>query len=242
MSRTIALSMSLMLILLGVLSLDFEAQIVEAGNTIKAGDWIKYNVTTSPMLEGEEVPTWMKFEFTNIEGTNATVKATIHLSSGQEMQYNGNIDVVSGSETGLVIPSNSAIGDSVHIAGYKNITIEEEATLAYTGVNRTVVKATFSNSTDYYAGVWDKQTGIRLEDQVTKHDSSTSVPLTTTTIFKISNTNIWQTRVNENEAYPYQNIFYAAIILLVVAVPLIFWRIRMKKPQRRIHRRAVRIS
>jgi hypothetical protein len=240
MNRTLALSVSLTLILCGLLGLQFEAQIVEADDTIKVGDWIKYDVTTSPILEGEDVPTWVKFEFINIEGTNATVKATIHLSSGQEMQYNGNIDVVSGSETGLIIPSNSTIGDSVYIAGYENITIDGEATLAYTGVNRTVVKATFSNSTDNYAGVWDKQTGIRLEDQVTKYDSSTTVPITMTTIFKISNTNIWQTGLNENEAYPYQNIFYLAIILVVVAITLMFLRTRKKKPRRRIQKRAVR--
>jgi hypothetical protein len=231
MNRILALTMSLMLVLVGIFGSRFEARIVAAGSTIEAGDWIKYDVTTSPTLEGEEVPTWMKFEFTNIEGTNATLKATIHLSSGQEEEYSGTIDITSGSDTSLIIRSNSTIGDSVYISGYGKITIEGEATLIYTGVNRTVVKASFSNSTEYYAGFWDRQTGIRLEDKVVKYDTSTGTPITTTTIFKISNTNIWQTRLDEYN--PFQNIFYLVLILGVIAIPVTFLWTRKKKTRAR---------
>lgn len=237
MSRIFALTMSLMLILVGIFGLQVQAQIGDASGTIEAGDWVKYEVTITPVLEGEIFLTWVKFEFMNIEGTNATLKATTHLSSGEEREYNGTIDIISGSDTGLIISSNSTVGDSVHISGYEKITIESEATLAYTGVNRTVVKASFSNSTDYYAGFWDKQTGIRLEDRVTKYDTSTSTPTTTTTIFKISDTNIWQTRLNEYN--PYQNVFYLVLILVVIAVPVTFVWTRKKKT-RRIRKRSTR--
>lgn len=173
----------------------------------------------------------------NIEGTNATLKATMHLSSGEEREYNGIIDIISGSDTGLIIPSNSTIGDSVHISGYDKMTIESEATLTYTGVNRTAVKASFSNSTDNYAGLWDKQTGIRLEEQVAKYDTSTGTPTTTTTIFKISDTSIWQTQLNEYN--PYQNVFYLALILMVIVILVTFLWTRKKKT-RRIRKRPTR--
>ncbi len=237
MSRILALTMDLILVLAVVFGLLGQAQIGEANGTIKIGDWIKYEVTITPVLEGEDFLTWVKFEFMSIEGANATLKATTHLSSGEEREYNGTIDLVSGSDTGLIIPSNSAVGDSVHISGYEKITIESEATLTYTGVNRTVVKASFSNSTDGYTGFWDKQTGIRLEDRVSKYDTSTGTPTTTTTIFKISDTNIWQTRLNEYN--PYQDAFYFALILVVIAVPVTFLWTRKKKT-RRIRRRSTR--
>ncbi len=238
MSRILALATSLMLVLIGMLCLHVQAQIGKASATIKAGDWVKYEVTITPILEGEDFPTWVKFEFISIEGTNATLKATMHLSSGHEQEYNGTIDILSGSETGLIISSNSTIGDPVYISGYESITIESEATLTYTGVNRTVVKGSFSNSTDYYAGFWDKQTGVRLEDQVTKYDTSTGTSVTTTTVYKISDTNIWQTRLNEYN--PYQNVLYLVLILVVVTVPVTFLWTRKKKTRRRIRKRSTR--
>lgn len=227
MNRALVLITSLMLVLEGVFGLPGLAQTGRANGTIKVGDWIKYEVIITPVLEGEDSPTWVKFEFTNIEGTNATLKAIMHLTSGEEREYNGTIDVISGSGTGLIIPANSAIGDSVHVAGYENITIESEETLTYTGVNRTAVRASFSNSTDHYSSIWDKQKGIRLENQVSKLDTSTGKPTTTTTIFKINDTNIWQTQLNEYN--PYQNVFYLALILVVTAVLVAFLWTRKKK-------------
>lgn len=230
MSRILALTTSLMLILIGIFSSPGQAQIGEASGTIEAGDWIKYDVTTTPIFEGEVFLTWMKFEFINIEGTNATLKATAHLSSGEEREYNGAIDIISGSDTGLIIPVNSTIGDSVHISGYEKITIQSEEALTYTGVTRTAVKASFSNSTDHYTGSWDKQTGMRLEEQISRYDTSTSKPMTVTTIFKISDTNIWQTRLDTNN--PNQNVSYLALILALIAVPIVFLWTRKKKTRR----------
>ena len=230
MSRILALATSLMLILMGIFSSPGQALIGEASGTIKAGDWITYDVTTTPIFEGEVFLTWMKFEFISVEGTNATLKATTRLSSGEEKEYGGIIDVVSGSDTGLVIPVNSTIGDSVQISGYENITIQSEEALTYTGVTRTAVKASFSNSTDRYTGSWDKQTGMRLEEQISRYDTSTSKPMTVTTIFKISDTNIWQTRLDTYN--PNQNVSYLALILALIAVPMVFLWTRKKKTRR----------
>jgi hypothetical protein len=237
MSRILALTTSLILILIGIFSSPSQTQIGEASGTIKAGDWIKYDVTTTPIFEGEVFMTGMKFEFTNIEGTNATLEATAHLSSGEEREYTGTIDIISGSDTGLIIPVNSTIGDSVHISGYEKITIQSEEALTYTGVTRTAVKAGFSNSTDHYTGSWDKQTGIKLEEQISRYDTSTSKPMTVTTTFKISDTNIWQTRLDTNN--PYQNVFYLALILALIAIPITFLWTRKKKT-RRIRKRPTR--
>ncbi len=219
--------MVLVFALAWALLLQFGAQTAKADGEIEDGDWVVYDVTTSPILEGEDVPEWMRFEFTNIEGTNATLKATIHFSSGQEQEYSGIIDVTSGSDTGLIISPNLTIGDRVHISGYGEITIEDETTLVYTGVNRTVVKASFSNSTEYYTGSWDKQTGIRLEEEVVRNDTSTGTPIITTTIFRIANTNIWRTRLNEDNLY--QSILLLLLVLAVTAISVLFLRVRKKK-------------
>jgi len=173
-----------------------------------------------------------KIEFINIEGTNLTIQTTKNLSDGDEWNQITTIDIVFGSNAGLIISSNLKIGDSVNISGYGNISIEGETTVIYTGVNRITVFASYSNSTDYLNCFWDKQTGIILEQNITKNES--------TTYFKVVETNIWETRLDD---YPsYQNVFYLVIILTVVLIPLILLRMRKKRPRRLIRNRTVRIK
>jgi len=223
MSRKLALAISLALVLLGILGVEVEARNVETSGTIKAGDWIKYEVTISPTLHGEITPTWVKFEFLSVEGTNATVRATMRLSDGTENIEMTTVDIVSGSGTGLIIPSNSKTGDHIYISGQGNITIDGETTVTYTGVNRTAVYASVSNSGNYFACYWDKQTGIMLEQRNTINDS--------TTIYKVNDTNMWQTQSRERPPDP--TVFYVMIIIVAIVVVVIFLRTRKKKPRRR---------
>ncbi|UCH37736.1 MAG: hypothetical protein JSV76_00720 [Candidatus Bathyarchaeota archaeon] len=186
--------------------------------SLETGNWVKYDVTIEPLLEGEVVPTWILYEFISVEGTNATVRVTIHLSDGDEWDGLTSIDVVSGSHTGLIIPSNSEIGDSVHISDYGTLSIEGIGTSTYTGVTRTVMLATFSNSTTSLTYYWDEQTGVMLEQNISKDEI--------TTYWKIRDTNIWQTRITVHSSY--QNFLYFGIILAIV-LPSIFFLRRRKK-------------
>lgn len=227
MSRKLALAISLALVFLAVSGVEIEVQSVEAAETFEAGDWIKYEVTITPTLQGEINPTWVRFEFLSVEGTNATVEATMHLSDGTEKIETMTADIVSGSDTELIIPSNSKTGDSIYISNQGNITIEDETTLTCTGVERTAVHATSSNSTHYFACYWDKQTGIMLEERNTIDD--------TTTIYRVKDTNMWQTKSSERPLDP--TVLYAIITVVAIVVALILLRMRNKKPRRRTHRK-----
>lgn len=226
MNRKLALTISLTLVFLVMLSVEVKVQGVEAGETIEAGDWIKYEVTITPTLHGEITPTWVRFEFLSVEGTNATVQATMRLSDGTERIETMTVDIVSGSDTGLIISSNSKTGDSIYISGQGNITIDGETTLTYTGVSRTAVYASSSNSTNYFACYWDKQTGIMLEQRNTINDS--------TTIYKVKDTNMWQTQ--SRELFD-PTVFYIMIIVVAIIVAVMFLRTRKKKPRRRARRK-----
>jgi hypothetical protein len=227
MNRKLALAISLTLVFLAMLGVEIEIQSVEAAETFEAGDWIKYEVTITPTLQGEITPTWVRFEFLSVEGTNATVEATMHLSDGTEKIETMTADTVSGSDTELIIPSNSKTGDSIYISNQGNITIEDVTTLTYTGVERTAVHASSSNSTHDFACYWDKQTGIMLEERNTIDD--------TTTIYRVNDTNMWQTQSRERPPYP--TILYVIILVAAIVVALIFLRTRKKKPRRRTHRK-----
>jgi hypothetical protein len=225
MARKLVLAMSLAIVLLGMCArVEVEARSVEAGGTIKAGDWIKYEVTITPTLHGEITPTWVKFEFLSVEGTNASVQATMRLSDGTEKIEMMTIDIMSGSGTGLIIPSNSKTGDSIYISDQGNITLDGETILTHTGVDRPAVYASFSNSGNYFNCYWDKETGIMLEQRNTIIDS--------TTIYVAKDTNMWQTQSNERSPDP--TVFYVMIIAAAIVVAVIFFRTR-KKPRRRAH-------
>ena len=227
MSRKLVLTMGLTLVLIGMLSVVVKVQRVEASGIIKAGDWIKYEVTTTGELPGETIPTWVKLEFLSVEGANATVQATMRLSDGTKIINTTTVDIVSGADTGFIIPSDSKTGDSIYISGHGNITIDGENTLAYTGVDRSVVYASFWDSGDYFAYYWDKQTGIMLEQRKTSNG--------TTTIFKVKDTNMWQTQPSELLLDP--TVFYVMIIVvaivLAIVVAVMFLRTRKKKKPRR---------
>lgn len=225
MARKLVLAMSLAIVLLGMCArVEVEARSTEAGGTIKVGDWIKYEVTITPTLHGEITPTWVKFEFLSVEGTNASVQATMRLSDGTEKIEMMVIDIMSGSGTGLIIPSNSKTGDSIYISDQGNITLDGETILTHTGVDRPAVYASFSNSGNYFNGYWDKETGIMLEQRNTIIDS--------TTIYVAKDTNMWQTQSNERSPDP--TVFYVMIIAVAIVVAVIFFRTR-KKPRRRAH-------
>ena len=227
MNRKLASAISFTLLFLAMLGVEVEVQSVEAGGIFEAGDWIKYEVTITPTIQGEITPIWVRFEFLSVEETNATVEAKMLLSDGVEETETMTVDTVSGSGTGLIIPSDSKTGDSIYISNQGNITIEGEATLTCTGVERRAVHASSSNSTRYFAGYWDKQTGIMLEELNTIDY--------TTTVCRVIDTNMWQTRSLENP--PDATVLYIITIVAATIVALTLLGTRKKKPRRHINRK-----
>lgn len=217
------MAICLVLVFFGMLCQSTSIMVIEASSIIEAGSFVRYEVAITSILEGVVTPTGVNFEFIDIDGTNATISSTIYFSDGEQWDSTTTFDIESGSSTGFIIPSNSKIGDSIPIDGYGNISIEGETTSIYTGVNRTTVFTRYSNSTDSLVYFWDKPTGIMLEQNSTKFES--------TMFWKIIDTNIWQTQ--QNDYSPYQNIIYIVIILVVILSLIIYLRIRKKRPRRR---------
>jgi len=222
-NRHLPVVICVVLVCMGLLWQGTTVEGVEVGAPIEAGHFIRYEITITPILEGVVTPTWMKFAFTTIEGTNATIQSTMHLSDGEEWDATTSFDMVSGSSTGVLIPANTTIGDAVLIAGYGMMVVEGETPSIYTGVQRTTVWARYSNATDSLVCVWDKPTGILLAQNSTKNEG--------TMRWKVLETNIWQTQREDDQ--PYQTLVYGGIVLGALLALVLYLRTRKKKSRRR---------
>ena len=100
MSGQIPVAICLVLVFSGMLCQSTNIKVIEANIIIEAGNFIKYEIMIIPILEGEVTPTWIKFEFINIDGTNATISSTMHFSDGHEWDSITTFDIASGSSTG----------------------------------------------------------------------------------------------------------------------------------------------
>ncbi len=149
---------------------------------VKAGDWVKYDVTGN--FSGMTNFEWMKIEFTKVEGTNVTVKATVRMTSGTETSQDMSFDIGS-SEGGLagigfVIPANLDVGDTVSFSG-TNIGLTAQTTRTYGGASRTVVGIAYSMPGLVSAAVfWDKATGILLEASMSYGSQSLKIMASST--------------------------------------------------------------
>jgi len=195
---------------------------VVAGDVgIKAGDWIKFEYTITGLPAGQPYVEWSKLEFLSVEGTNATVRSTMHGSDGTEQSDTVSVDVVSGGEVpGFsrgIISANLTTGDSFYITGYGhviNVTIEGETTKTYAGANRTVVYASFSRDEAQLTYYWDKLTGVVVEASVTYSGIISTV--------KATETNMW-------EATTVRILWWPWIIVAVAAVGLVIFFVRRKR-------------
>jgi len=190
---------------------------------VKAGDWIKVEYTITGWPAGQPCPEWLKVEFLTVEGTNATVRVTMHISDGTEQ--NATVPVIIGAGggeafglSGFVIPANLTAGDTVYISGYGNITIEGETTRTYAGASRTVVYASFSQYGTQLTYYWDKQTGVMVEA------STTSGSVTATA--KATETNLWQPAPSGFPIEPIYIIAIAIIISIIIVAAILLIRKR----------------
>jgi hypothetical protein len=201
--------------MLSSLSVTPQIEIIEAAGALQIGDWIQYEVSITPILTGEITPTLIKLDFINIEASIATVQTRIQLSDGNKITDVGLINIETGSNTGFIIPANTSVTDHVFIHGFGNLSIATETTSIYTGVDRLIVSAHYTNATHSLHIIWDKQTGMMLEQDITLYDS--------TTFMKILDTTIWQTQFST--ALLYQ----IAIVIAIVSVGLLLVRYFRKR-------------
>jgi hypothetical protein len=155
---------------------------------VQTGAWIKIGYQISGWPPDEPHPEWLRLEFLQVEGTSATVQVTMHMSDGTEQSDTVPTDLSEGGGeafglSGFVISPQLTTGDSVHISGYGDVTIEGETARTYAGTSRTVVYASFSEYGVQLTYYWDKETGVMVEA------SSTSGDLTATAI--VTETNMW---------------------------------------------------
>jgi len=185
---------------------------------IKVGDWVKLEYTFIGWPADQTYPEWLKLEFVSVEGAIVTVRFTQHLSDGTEQSDTAPVDIASNIEVswlaGTVIPADRTIGDSVYIAAYGNVTIENEATKTYAGANRTVVYTSFWPSEAEVTYQWDKSTGVLVE--------LSSISPDFTAITKAAATNMWGTTTIGMPWWPW-------IIVAVVAVGLVIFFVRRKR-------------
>jgi hypothetical protein len=194
---------------------------VEAGDVgIKAGDWIKFEYTITGLPAGQPYIEWLKLEFLSVEGTNATVSATMHGSDGTEQSDTVSVDVVSGGGVpGFsrgIISANLTTGDSFNITGYGhviNVTIEGETTKTYVGANRTVVYASFSRDEAQLIYYWDKLTGVVVEASITYNGITATI--------KATETNMWGDITVRMPWWPW-------IVVAVAAVGLVIFFVRRR--------------
>jgi len=198
----------LLLFLMGTSA--FEA-LSEVQVGVKSGDWIKIEYTVSGWPSGQSYPEWLKIEFLTVNGTNATVRITMHMSDGTEQTDTGSINIGMGNQimgfSGVVIPANSKKGDSVYMTGFGNVTIEGEETRTYAGASRTVVYASFSQYGSQLTYYWDKQTGVMVEASMSSGNISATA--------KATETNIWEAGPS---GFPLDPIYIIIIVVVVVAV------------------------
>jgi parallel beta-helix repeat protein len=195
---------------------------------IKAGDWIKLDYEISGAPSGTPLPTWMKVEFLSVEGTNVTIRMTMHMSDGTEQNATAPVSIVSGGDalgvSGLVIPANSKTGDSIHMSGYGDVAITGETTRKFAGASRTAVYASISGSDFEGSYYWDKQTGVLVE--------SSAVSGTMTATAKATETNMWTS--DSSGILANSTVLCAlviAAIVIVVAVAFLVMRRRKGPPE-----------
>jgi len=191
---------------------------------VKAGDWIKCECVSSGTLP-DDAPQWVKVECLSVTGTTATLSVKTHFSSGAEQTEIMTWDVASGTGNltfQALIPANSKAGDTIQVLEGGSVTIAGEKTGTYAGASRTVVYASLTQGDMQFSYCWDKETGVLVE--ITLIQGSTS------TTYKATSTNIWQTSSSNPLTLPSLSIemlsisISTALAIAIVATAVIFAR------------------
>jgi hypothetical protein len=223
MLKRIVSAIMLTVLLLSV-AVSIEAALAQVG--VKTGDWVKIDYSVSGAPSGTPLPQWLKVEFLSVEGTNATVRVTMHMSDGTEQNTTMPVDVVTGGQafglSGFVIPANGTTGDSVYMSGFGNVNVAGEKTSSYAGASRTVVYASFSQYGTQLTYYWDKLTGVLVEAGVVSGGMTATA--------RTTETNMWQAGPSGLPIDPIYLYVLAALAIIIVAGAAAFTIRRKKKP------------
>jgi len=183
---------------------------------IKAGDWVKYGVTSTgnPPDTYSFNLTWMKIEFVSVTGTSVTYRGTLHLQNGTETNGTATIDLASTNSAPL-IPANFNVGDTIY-SGASSTVITDETTRSYAGASRAVLNALVSEyggNTTYY---FDKQTGVALEVYAVYSDYTLNLVVT--------ETNLWGGRLLGLDWWAWAAIIVVVAVVVVAAAALMLRR------------------
>ena len=135
---------------------------------VKSGDWIKYGLYETFGLAGTR---WQKVEFLSVAGTTVTIRVTVHISNGMEINQTETIDIASGDDFPMalfsvrvhIISADLKIGDSIYLGEFGNRTITGETTRTCAGADRRVIYSNFSQYNGQCTFYWDKRTGVLTE-------------------------------------------------------------------------------
>ena len=178
---------------------------------VKSGDWMRYDVTTTP--SDDLASKWFRMEFLSVEGVVADIRMTTHLLNGTDLFEEDYFNMSSTSGEGLwqgyIISANSSAGDSVYL-GYE-AKINGETTGTYAGVNRTIVYVSLSELNDTY--YWDKETGVLTEYVSLQNGETVKIELTST--------NLWGQGLSLFDLWP-------SLIMVVVAAVVVFVAVFMR--------------
>jgi hypothetical protein len=181
---------------------------------VKEGDWIEYRVTISGTAPQDHNITWARMEVITLQGNNINLAIATEFSNGIILDETITLNLEVG-ELGddFIIPANLNTGDAFFDKCQGEITITGTEEKTYSGMLRTVVTATTSQ-TAYY---WDKKTGILVEAISTFNDYS---------MHTIANkTNLWQSEIFGS----FPIIFFASIIMVVIGMTIVIVAISRRK-------------
>ena len=214
---------------------------------VKAGDWMKYQVTltwtgTEPgtsdfgELGGAE---YMKGEIVSVDGTTVTARVSMHMKNGSDIEQTliGNVATGSGNLTIFMIPSGMQEGDAFPSRLFGDqattLTVTNTETKTYCGTSRTVniYSLTAPSTNGFSASIaanWDQATGVLVE--ISMHMSMTGQSMDMKVL--ATETNMWSSGIFGGFNFssdPVMNVLIPVVAIAFIAagatiVALVFLR------------------
>ena len=211
MSKNILLAIILIIFIVLIRADTLFAQ-VSVG--VKEGDWIEYQVTISGTAPQDHNIKCARMEVITLQGNNINLAIATEFSNGTMLNETITLNLEVG-ELGddFIIPANLNTGDAFFDKHQGEITITETEEKTYSGIIRTVLTATISQTTYY----WDKSTGI-LVDAISTFNNYSMHTI-------INKTNLWQSEIFGS----YPIIFFASIIAAVIGMAILIVAIYRRK-------------
>jgi len=205
---------------------------------VKAGDWIKYDITatwtgngTQPsyVTETNKVE-WIRIDVSSVAGTTVGLNETVQYNNGTQTFQSYDTDVQGSISSPFVAASNLTAGDPLSPQNPET-TINQTVTRMYAGANRNVniIESTSSSQSYVSEGriYFDKSTGIMVELYMNQTDYDNPGGYVETSV-KATETNLWSANTFD---VIQNNLIYivasAAAIIIILATTI---ALRKRKP------------